>query len=149
MGFELEGFLGKPSDLETWTEELPSAVICALDGGLALVPMTSDLQKALRAWAGAADSTKNACAWAKHASRRTTIAYFSAFEFGDRGSEQALAWSNGEETLSADSLDALLDYLRAAAGLETRVKGADLERQRGEQAAEKWAAAARAAKRAK
>jgi len=49
MGFELDAFLGKTSELLTWSGQLPSAVVCELGGDLAMVPVTGKLHGELRA----------------------------------------------------------------------------------------------------
>jgi hypothetical protein len=80
--------------------------------------------------------------WGAHASRYTTIAYVSASEFGDSSHESAVLWSNGKEIRSGVDIGAVLRYFRDQVGIHLGKKHIDLEKYRGEDAAEKWAAAA-------
>ena len=40
MGFDLNAFLGRASELRAWRGQLPSAVVCELGGDLGMVPVT-------------------------------------------------------------------------------------------------------------
>ncbi|HKQ79112.1 MAG TPA: HEAT repeat domain-containing protein [Blastocatellia bacterium] len=147
MGFELDAFLGKASDLREWRREFPSVVVCQLSGDLGLAPVTDEFFQELSKWYPHPSYPSTSCldaarSWGAHASRNTTIAYVSAFEFGDDGSEGAILWSNGKEILSGASFVAALHYFRDQAGIRIEEKSIDIEKYRGETAAEKWAAAA-------
>src|SRR5204863_1648341 len=98
MGYELDGFLGRSSELRRWKAELASVVVCRLSGELGLVPVTGELSQEFRTRYGA--KTEAARLWGTQASTNSTIAYFSAGEFGDQSHERAIVWSNGDETLS-------------------------------------------------
>jgi len=156
MGFELDAFLGRSSKLREWKRQLPSAVVCELSGDLGLVPVTGKLSAELRARLGdEADRLDGAGAprtypsasrvealrrWAAHASAESPVAQISAGEFGNQSHEDASVWSGGEEVLSGVGLRAALDYLRDRAGIDLGNRPIDLEKFRGESAAEKWAA---------
>src|SRR5690349_20241033 len=117
MGFELEAFIAKKSDLQTWMAQLPAVVVCDLTGELGLVPVTDKLFVELRARLDHADADqldaaeryrsypspsqrRAVAAWAAHASAAaaTVICYVSASEFGDDSSEVATVWDHGLET---------------------------------------------------
>lgn len=144
MGIELDGFLGELSELRKWEAGLSSAIVCPLAGSLGLVPVTGALSRELRARLGSLTTYEEGIrAWGAHASRSATIAYFSAFEFGDEGEEEAIVWSRGNQVLSANDMTAVISYLRDQAGMDVGTVGDGvLGKHRGETAAEKWAAAA-------
>lgn len=159
MGFELDAFLGKASELWKWKGEVHSVVVCQLSGDLGLVPLTGELLQELRTRLGreAADRLDvtqqyptspspshrdGVRRWGALASRNTTIAYVSTWEFGDNGGEEAILWSNGKEILSGINIGAVLHYFRDQVGIHLGENDIDLEKYRGETAAEKWAAAA-------
>jgi hypothetical protein len=161
MGFDLHAFLGRTSDLQAWKERLPSAVVCELSGDLGMVPATDQLYQELRARLGADEANRldaargvstwpsasgeaGAHRWALEASRGTTVAYVSVGEFGDDGYDHATVWSDGREVLSRVVLQTVLDYLRDTVGLHHSTRPDDLEQQRGENAAERWAEGAQA-----
>jgi hypothetical protein len=79
--------------------------------------------------------------WAAEASAGTAVAYLSVGEFGDQGYEEAAVWSGGREVLSKARVGEAIVYLRDRAGI-VGDRPIDLERHRGEDAAEKWVAAA-------
>ena len=139
MGFELRAFLGRASDLRTWQRQVPAAVVCALSGELAMVPATGVLEGQLQAQLGKEDPARR---WAAQASRGTAVAYVDLFEFGDMGHEHASVWKDGREVLAKVRLREALDYLSGQAGFDLGAQPIDLERHRGETAAEKWAAEA-------
>jgi len=158
MGFDLDAFLGKVSELRTWKEQLPGAVVCELGGDLGLVPATGDLFKQLRArlpkeeadrldddrprTAPSPSEKEGARRWGKEASTGTTVAYVSLGEFGDASCDEATLWSDGREVLSKVRHHAVLVHFRDQAGFDLGTEGIDLEKQRGDDAAERWAAAA-------
>jgi len=159
MGFDLNAFLGRTSELRTWKGRLPSAVVCELGGDLGLVPVTGQLFQELRARLGeeeanrldaalgartypSASQQEEARRWGAEASAGAPVAYLSVGEFGDQGYEEATLWSGGREVLSRVRIGAVLAHLRDQAGLDLGNQPIDLERHRGEDAAEKWAAAA-------
>jgi hypothetical protein len=144
MGFELDAFLGRASELETWKERLPSAVVCPLGGDLGLVPVTGELSQQIRTRMGEEEGVRR---WGAEASVGTAVAYVSVGEFGNQSHEEATLWSNGRELLSGAAVSAVLDYFRDRAGLDLGTAPIDLERHRGEDAAEKWVAAATRRKR--
>jgi hypothetical protein len=161
MGFDLNAFLGRTSDLQAWKQQLPSAVVCELSGDLGMVPATDRLYQELRARLGADDANRldaargvstwpsasgeaGAQRWALEASRGTTVAYVSVGEFGDQSYDHATVWTDGREVLSGVVLRTVLDYLRDTAGLQHTTRPDDLEQQRGDDAAERWAKAAQA-----
>lgn len=161
MVFELNAFLGRTSELRTWKRQLPSAVVCELDGDLALVPVTGKLYKELRARLGAEEANRldahrpgtypspsyeeGVRRWGAEASAGTVIAYVSVGEFGNQSHEEAMLWSGGREMLSQVEVKTVLAHFRDQAGVDlgTRPIDVELERYRGEDAAEKWAAARR------
>ena len=159
MGFELNAFLGRASELRTWTGRLRSAVVCELSGELAMVPATGALFQELRTRLGEEEANRLDTAlgyraypspsheeaarrWAAEASRGTTIAYVSTDEFGNMGHDEATVWSEGKEILSGINTRAVLDHFLNQVGLDLGDESIDLEQHRGENAAEKWAAAA-------
>ena len=160
MGFDPNAFLGRASELWTWKERLPSAVVCPLSGDLGLVPVTVKLSQELRAWLGQGgadcpDATRASSSpgdeeaaprWGAEASVGTAVVYVSAGEFGDQSYEEATLWADGREVLSRARVSAALSQLRDQAGLDLGNDPLDLGRHRGEDAAEKWAAAAIAQK---
>jgi hypothetical protein len=111
-----------------------------LSGELGLVPVTGELSQELRARYGA--DTEGARLWGEQASTNGTIAYFSAYEFGDQGHERAIVWSNGNETLSGVNVSTVVGHFRDVVRIDLGNAGFDVEKYRGETAAEKWAAAA-------
>lgn len=159
MGFELNAFLGRTSELRIWRERLPSAVVCQLGGDLSLVPVTGKLYQELRAQLGEEEANrldaqrprtypsatyeKAVRRWGAEASADTAVAYVSVGEFGSQSHEEATLWSGGREMLSRVGIKAVLAHFRDQAGLELgdRPIDVELERYRGEDAAEKWAAA--------
>ena len=161
MGFELDAFLGRASELRKWKRELPSAVVCELGGELGLVPVTGKLSAELRARLGndadrldrdastrsspSASQVEALRRWAERASAEAPLAQISTGEFGNQSHERASVWSGGEEVLSGVGVRAALDCLRDRAGLDLGNTPIGLEKYRGEDAAEKWAAAATSA----
>ena len=158
MGFELDAFLGKVSELRTWKERLPNAVACDLSGELGLVPVTGKLFSDLRGRLGQ-DEAEHLDAgrprthpspsyeeavrrWGAEASANTAVAFVSVGEFGNQSHEEATLWSGGQEILSQVGLEEVLAHFREQARLDLgdRRIDAELERYRGEDAAEKWAA---------
>lgn len=159
MGFDLNAFLGRTSDLRTWAAQLPGAVVCELSGELGLVPVTARLFQELRsrlpekeadrldAVSGYSTWPSPSCEeaarrWGAEASRGTVVAYVSVGEFGDFGYDHATLWSDGREVLSRADVPAVLNHFRERAGFALGSGPIDLEQYRGENAAEKWAAAA-------
>ena len=159
MGFDLFAFLGRASEMRTWKGRLPSAVVCQLGGDLGLVPVTRKLFQELRVRMGeeeakrldaaegyptypSAGDEEAARRWGVEASAGTVVVYVSVGEFGDQSYEEATLWSGGREVLSRARIPAALVYLRDQAGLDLGNEPLDLEKHRGEDAAEKWAAAA-------
>lgn len=159
MGFDLDAFLGRASDLRQWRGRLPSAVVCELSGDLGLVPVTGKLLQELRARLGEREADRldaaqgyrtypspshkeGARRWGSEASESTAVAYVSMGEFGNQSHEEVTLWSCGREVLSRVGLQPVLDYFRDQAGLDLGSQPIDLEQHRGEDAAEKWAAAA-------
>jgi hypothetical protein len=144
MGIELDGFLGRVSELREWEGELPSAIVCPFAGNLGMVPVTGALSQELCARLGPAGTYQEGVrAWGAQASRSSTIAYFSAFEFGDEGMEETIVWSHGSQVLSGSDVEAVFSYLRDQAGIDVgTTSDSVLGKHRGETAAEKWAAAA-------
>jgi hypothetical protein len=159
MGFDLNAFLGRASELRLWKGELSSAVVCDLSGDLGLVPVTRKLFQELRtrlteeeanrldAAQGcstypSASHSEAARRWGSEASRGTAIAYVSLGEFGDFGYDNAILWSDGKERLSRGNLKAVLEHFRGQMRFDLGDEPIDLEKHRGEEAAEKWAATA-------
>ena len=159
MGFELIAFLGRTSELQTWKGRLASAVVCELGGDIGLVPVTGALYHELRSRLGEEEASRldarspgtypspsyeeGARRWCVEASASTAVAYVSVGEFGSQSHEEATLWSGGREVLSRAPLAAVLAYFRDKAGLDLGNQPIDakLEQHRGEDAAEKWAAA--------
>jgi hypothetical protein len=159
MGFELDAFLGKTSELRTWKGRLPSAVACDLGGDLGLVPVTGRLYLELRARLGEEEANRldvtrprtypspsyeeGVRRWGAEASAGTVVAFVSVGEFGNQSHEEATLWSGGREMLSGVGVKAVLAHFRDQARLDlgNRPIDVELERYRGEDAAEKWAAA--------
>jgi hypothetical protein len=159
VGFDLNAFLGKTSELRAWKRRLPSAAVCELGGDLGMVPATRALFGELRAWLGDAEADRldaargastypsasheeGARRWGADASAGTAVAYFSLGEFGDQGYDEATLWAGGREVLSGVKVRDALAHFRDQVGLDLGTKPIDLEHHRGEEAAEKWAAAA-------
>ena len=140
MGFELRAFVGKASALQSWKARLPSAVVCHLGGDLSLVPVTGSLYAELRALLGEKEPVR---LWGKEASADTAIAYVDVGEFGNQSHEEATLWSRGKELMSEVKLDRVFAHFRKREGLDLgdRPIEVELERYRGEGAADKWAAA--------
>ena len=159
MGFELDAFLGKTSRLRTWKVRLPSAVACDLGGDLGLVPVTGKVYQELRALLGKEEANsldasrpstypspsykEGVRRWGAEASADTVVAFVSVGEFGNQSHEEATLWSGGREMLSRVGVKAVLAHFRDQGGLDLGNRPIDvaLERYRGEDAAEKWAAA--------
>jgi hypothetical protein len=133
--------------------------VCELSGDLGTVPATDRLYQELRARLGtdeaqrldaargvstwpSASGEAGAHRWALQASRGTTVAYVSVGEFGDQSYDRATVWTDGREVLSGVVLQTVLDYLRDTVGLHHTTRPDDLEQERGDNAAERWAAAA-------
>jgi hypothetical protein len=150
MGFELDGFIGRMVYLRSWSRQLTAAVVCPLSGEIGLVPLTMQLRRELAARLGVQEQREAvfeeaARRWAAEASAGTVIAYFRLFEFGDRGRDSAVLWHDRREVATARGLQAALHYFQHHAGADLGSKdiALELEKYRGESAAEKWAAAAR------
>lgn len=148
MGIELTAFLGKRSELREWKLLLPAVVVCRLGNDLGLVPVTGELFADIAANAGhvAADNVGLAYArdlhgWGSFASGNATVAYISVFEFGDDYDEEAILWSGGTEISSGKDIEAVFRYFRDHARIDTGGAAAEIGKYRGEEAAEKWAAA--------
>jgi hypothetical protein len=159
MGFELDAFLGKTSDLQRWTERLPAAVPCELTGELGMVPVTGKLYFELgalltRAERERADGGRNvfpapsylegAGRWGAEASKGTAVAWVSVGEFGNQSHEQVILWVDGQRHPQCTSLAALEAWFRKEGGLDLGPHPIAplLEAERGEDAAERWVAAA-------
>jgi len=152
MGIELQAFLGRNTDLLTWGEQLLDAVVCPLDGELGMVPLTAPLFKELRTrltpeererldltdpHGSPLPSEKHAAwMWAESASINTTIALIDLFEFGDAGHERAYIFSNGKH-VPVKYFD-FLTFLHDIAKIEFNLEAINLEKYRGETAAESW-----------
>jgi len=159
MGFELDAFLGKTSELLTWSGQLPSAVVCELGGDLAMVPVTGKLHGELRARLGVEEANRLDASrprthpspsyeeavlrWGAEASAATLVAFVSVGEFGNQSHEEATLWSSGRKILFRVGLKAVLSHFRDQGHLDLgdRPIDTELERYRGQDAAEKWAAA--------
>jgi len=159
MGFELIAFLGRTSELRCWKVRLPSTVVCELGGDLGLVPVTGKLYQELRARLGEEEASRldaqsprtypspsyeeGMRRWGAEASANTAVAYVSVGEFGNQSHEEATLWSGGREMMSRVRVGAVLAHFRDQEGLDLgdRPIDVELERYRGEDAAEKWAAA--------
>src|SRR5262249_42957712 len=72
----------------------------------------------------------------------TTVALVSVGEFGDDSYDRASLWSDGRELLSRATVREVLVNFRKQTGLDLGNKSIDLEKHRGDDAAEKWAATA-------
>jgi hypothetical protein len=158
VGFDLEALLGRDSELRRWKRELPSAVVCTLGGELGMVPLTGKLLGELRGRLGneaarldadekhraypSASMNEAIRRWCAHASATAPVAHVSTGEFGDVSYERATLWVDGRAVPSGGGLRAVLGYFRDEAGLDLGDRPIDLEIYRGEDAAEKWAAAA-------
>jgi hypothetical protein len=157
LGFELDGFLGRANALRRWKPSLPSARVCRLSGDLALLPVTGAVYGELRARVPEkerhrldggptprtfpAPSYREAVRrWGAEASEVEPVAFVSLGEFGNQSHEEVTVWSRGREVLARVPLRAALDYFRDRAALDPGDTPFDLERHRGEDAAEKWAA---------
>ena len=159
MGFQLDAFFGRTSELRTWKERLPSAATCVLGGDLGMVPVTGKLHGELRARLGVEEANRLDAPkprmhpspsyeeavrrWGAEASADSVVAFVSLFEFGSQGHEEATLWSGGRSILSRVSVKEVLSHLRDRARLDlgNRPIEQELERYRGENAAEKWVAA--------
>ncbi|HEX8242266.1 MAG TPA: hypothetical protein VF541_02175 [Longimicrobium sp.] len=157
MGFELEAFLGPSADLRGWKRHLPSAVVCELGGELGMVPLTGALYRELAATLGDEAARLDAAQkyrtwpspgmqegvrrWAAEASRGTVLAHVSTGEFGDTSYENVTVWEDGAVVRAGGGLAAVLGHFRQR-GMDVGSRPIDLEIHRGENAAEKWAAAA-------
>lgn len=140
MGFELDAFLGRASDLRTWKERLPSVRVCVLSGDLGMVPLTGKVSQEMRAVRAAPSREEAVRGWAAEASRGAAVAFVSMGEFGNQSHEEVTVWSRGREILSLVPLRAALDYFRDRAAVDLGDTPFNLERHRGEDAADKWAA---------
>lgn len=158
MGFQLDAFLGKTSELRTWNERLPSAVACVLGGDLGMVPVTGKVHGELRARLGVEEANRLDASrprihpspsyeeavrrWGAEASAESVIAFVSVGEFGNQSHEEATLWSGGRSILSRVSVKAVLSHFRDQARFDLGHRPIDreLERYRGDDAAEKWAA---------
>jgi hypothetical protein len=124
-----------------------------------MVPATARLYQELRGWLGEEEAERLDAArdhpslprpsfevaarrWGAEASRTGCIAYVSLGEWGDIGYDKATLWNDGQAVLADTNLQAALEYFRSQAGLDLGDSPIDLERYRGEDAAEKWAALA-------
>jgi hypothetical protein len=135
VGIEIRGFIGRKPDLRAWKMELPAAVVCKLgNGDLGLIPLTDALAGQLRARTPSIDE------WLSHISRGTAVAYFDIYEFGNDGHEKAAVWVDGNEKLRDARVADVIAYFRDELGVDVGSAGIDVERHRGETAAEKWAA---------
>ncbi|HUP23871.1 MAG TPA: hypothetical protein VNB06_13125 [Thermoanaerobaculia bacterium] len=158
MGFFLEAFLGSESALRAWQRRLPAAVVCPLNGELALVPVTGALYRELRAVLGEKEAARLDAAqpptwpspsfvaavrhWGAEASRAAPVAHLSTGEFGNYGHEEVTLWVGGREVRSRADLATALRFLRSEAGLSFDEAAVNVEKHRGEEAADKWVAEA-------
>ena len=158
MGFQLDAFLGRTSELRTWNERLPSAVACVLGGDLGMVPVTGKVHGELRERLGVEEANRLDASrprihpspsyeeavrrWGAEASAESVVAFVSLGEFGNQSHEEATLWSGGRNILSRASLEAVLSHFRDQAQFDLGHRPIDreLERYRGDDAAEKWAA---------
>ena len=158
MGFDLSAFLGRVSELRRWKRRLRAAVVCELSGELGLVPATGQLLEELRARLGQEEVTRLDSApgartspspseeeglrrWMAEVSAGTAVAYVSIGEFGDDSYDNASLWSDGRELLPRATLLAVLDVFQTQANIDIGSKSIDLGKYRGDDAAERWAAA--------
>jgi hypothetical protein len=135
MGFELNAFLGRASDLRGWKGLLPSAVVCELSCDLGLVPVTGKLSLELRGHLGEEEANRLDAAqgystfpspsyeegvrrWGLRASEGTAIAYVSVGEFGNQSHEVATLWADGSEVRSLVNLRAVLAHFRDETGFD-------------------------------
>ena len=111
MGMEVEAFLGPVEALRGWMSQLQYAMVYSLNPQLGLVPATGDLLQELRERSQATAETDRQVAerWGGDASRACTIAYFTAYEFGDDGSESAVVWTGGQVVGRPDSVAGALE----------------------------------------
>jgi hypothetical protein len=140
VGFELEAFLGRVSDLRAWKERLPSVRVCVLSGELGMVPLTGNVSQEMRAVRSSPEREEAVRGWGAEASRASAVAFVSLGEFGNQSHEEVTVWSRGREVLTRVPLRTALDDFRDRAAIELGDTPFDLERHRGEDAADKWAA---------
>jgi len=133
MGFWLDAYLGKTIALRSWRQTLPCAVVCRLSGELGMVPLTDALLMEMK--------RQSLVRWEINASQESALAYISISEWGDQSKDFGIVWKQGSVTFSGNSA-AVLTYLREQEWIEFNPVDFDLEYYRGEDAAEKWAAAA-------
>src|SRR4051812_14817528 len=128
MGFDLNAFLGRASELRAWKGQLPSAVVCELGGDLGMVPVTGKVFQELRGLLGEEEAKRldaqdaptyptpsheeGARRWGAAASANTAVAYVSVGEFGDQSYDQGTLWSGGREVLSGVPVQAVLNHFR-------------------------------------
>jgi len=147
MGFELKAVIGQDAALREWKRIFPSLVLCGTSGDLRLMPLTFKLEVEMGAWLAKCGiplrigSTEGQVAqtWLQVASTHAQLLYVDAFEFGDRGHEKYTIWADGKPTETTDSLREYFRYFREQAGIDPG-PGFDIEKYRGDTAAEKWAA---------
>ncbi len=147
MGFELKAVIGQNAFLREWKPFFPSLVLCGNSGDLRLVPLTNKLVSEIYAWLAArgiplrdgSSEGQAAETWLEVASTHARLVYVDAFEFGNRGHEKYTIWADGKPIDTTDSLREYLQYFREQVGIDPG-PGFDVEKYRGEDAAEKWAA---------
>ncbi len=115
MGTEVEAFLGSTEAVRCWKDQLTSVVIFSLTPDLGLVPATGALLSELRQRFQAPDDTDGEVAerWGREASKGCTIAYFTAFEFGDEGGESAVIWTGQQVVRRVATVNGALELLGA------------------------------------
>jgi hypothetical protein len=122
MGTEVEAFLGPLEAVRHWKDQLKSVAVFSLNPALGLVPATGSLLRELRLRfeTPTAPDKEVAERWGSGASKDCTIAYFTAFEFGDDSNESVTVWANQQVVPHIATLDdalALLGTNAASAGI--------------------------------
>lgn len=133
VGFWLDAYLGKTIALSSWRQTLPCAVVCNLSGELGIVPLTDALAMEMK--------RQSLVRWEINASQEAAVAFIRLSEWGDQSEDFGIIWKQGSVVFSGNS-GAILSYFREQEGIEFNLKDFDLEYYRGEDAAEKWVAAA-------
>ncbi len=142
MGTEVEAFLGPLEGLKRWKEQLKSVVVFSLTHELGLAPVTEGLLQELRRRRLPAKASDEDLinSWGIEASKGSTIAYFTDYEFGNTGDEKAIVWTDQRPVPCKPRIDSALELLgvEPAPGKD-RIETVGLSRYRK---THRWAAAA-------
>lgn len=105
---DVKALVAQERCLREGTAALRNAVVCPLAQGFALVPITNDLAAELKTASleipvSLLEMALGVSDVAQHLSQGAAVAYISTEYFGGDGSQDAIAWRNGDVVFSPES----------------------------------------------